>query len=179
MIRSLGKKKSKIGASVFVSENAYLVGDIRIGRNSSVWPGAILRADRFRIQIGENCNIQDNCVTHAGISDVIIGNNVTMGHSSIIDSARIGDNVLIGTNTSLDTSSEIGDYCIISSHSMVKGNFRVPPRSFVAGFPAIIKRTVWKKDIEIIISANFYVDLSRDFKKKKSLDLVVQEDERL
>ena len=180
MIRSLGKKKSKIDASVFVSENAYLVGDIRIGRNSSVWPGAILRADRFRIQIGENCNIQDNCVIHAGISDVIIGNNVTVGHGSVIHSARIGDNVLIGMQTTLDISSEISDYCIISPHSMVKDNFKVPPRSLVAGFPARMKRTVRKKDIEIIISAaNFYVDLSRDFKKKKSLNLVVQEDERL
>ena len=167
MIRSLGKKKPKIDASVFVSENAYLVGDIKIGRNSSIWPGAILRADRFRIQIGDNCNIQDNCVIHAGMADVIIGNNVSVGHGSVIHSARIGDNVLIGTHTTLDISSEIGDYCIISPHSMVKDNFKVPPRSLVAGYSARIKRTVREKDIEIIIcTANFYVALSRDFKKR-------------
>ena len=167
MIRSLGKKGPKIDASVFVSENAYVVGDIKIGRNSSIWPGAVLRADRFRIQIGYNCNIQDNCVIHAGISDVMIGNNVTVGHGSIIHCARIGDHVLIGMDTTLGIFSEIGDYCIIGAHSMVKDNFKVPPRSMVVGVPARIKRTVNRKEIERIISAaNFYVDLSRDFKKR-------------
>jgi carbonic anhydrase/acetyltransferase-like protein (isoleucine patch superfamily) len=167
MIRSLGKKRPKMDASVFVSENAYVVGDIKIGRNSSIWPGAVLRADRFRIQIGYNCNIQDNCVIHAGISDVMIGNNVTVGHGSIIHCARIGDNVLIGMDTTLGIFSEIGDYCIIGAHSMVKDNFKVPPRSMVVGVPGRIKRTVNRKEIERIISAaNFYVDLSRDFKKR-------------
>jgi carbonic anhydrase/acetyltransferase-like protein (isoleucine patch superfamily) len=167
MIRSLGKKRPKIDASVFVSENAYVVGDIKIGRNSSIWPGAVLRADRFRIQIGYNCNIQDNCVIHGGISDVMIGNNVTVGHGSIIHCARIGDHVLIGMDTTLGIFSEIGDYCIIGAHSMVKDNFKVPPRSMVVGVPARIKRTVNRKEIERIISAaNFYVDLSRDFKKR-------------
>jgi carbonic anhydrase/acetyltransferase-like protein (isoleucine patch superfamily) len=166
MIKSLGKKKSKIDASVFVSENAYAVGDIKIGRNSSIWPGAVLRADRFRIQIGCNCNIQDNCVIHAGMSDVIIGNDVTVGHGSIIHCARIGNNVFIGMHTTLGIFSEIGDYCMIGAHSMVKDNFRVPARSLVVGVPARIKRTVNRKEIERIISAaNFYVDLSRDFKK--------------
>ena len=167
MIRNLGKKRPKIDASVFVSKNAYVVGDIKIGRNSSIWPGAVLRADRFRIQIGYNCNIQDNCVIHAGISDVMIGNNVTVGHGSIIHCARIGDHVLIGMDTTLGIFSEIGDYCIIGAHSMVKDNFKVPPRSMVVGVPARIKRTVNRKEIERIISAaNFYVDLSRDFKKR-------------
>jgi len=167
MIKSFGKKKSKIDASVFVSENAYAVGDIKIGRNSSVWPGAVLRADRFRIQIGCNCNIQDNCVIHAGMSDVIIGNDVTVGHGSIIHCARIGNNVFIGMHTTLGIFSEIGDYCMIGAHSMVKDNFRVPARSLVVGVPARIKRTVNRKEIERIISAaNFYVDLSRDFKKR-------------
>ena len=167
MIRSLGKKKSKIDASVFVSEYAYLVGDIKIGRNSSIWPGAVLRADRFRIQIGCNCSIQDNCVIHAGKSDVIIGNNVTVGHGSIVHCARIGDNVLIGMDATLGIFSEIGDYCIIGAHSMVKDNFKVPPRSLLVGVPARIKRTVNRKEMERIISAaNVYTDLSRDFKKR-------------
>ena len=167
MIRSFGGKKAKIDGSAFVSENAYIIGDIKIGRNSSIWPGVVLRADRFRIQIGYNCNIQDNCVIHAGISDVMIGNNVTVGHGSIIHCARIGDHVLIGMDTTLGIFSEIGDYCIIGAHSMVKDNFKVPPRSMVVGVPARIKRTVNRKEIVRIISAaNFYVDLSRDFKKR-------------
>ena len=167
MIKNLGKRKPKIDPSVFVSDNAYLVGDIRIGKNSSVWPGAVLRADRFRIEIGCNCSVQDNCVIHAGVADVIIGDNVTVGHGSVIHCFRIGNNVLIGMHTSLGMFVEIGDDCIIGAHSMVKDNLKIPSRSLVMGVPARIKRTVNIKEIERIISgANFYVDLSRDFKKQ-------------
>jgi len=70
MIGERGEKKPRIADSAFVSEAAYVVGDVEIGENSSIWPGAVLRADRFRIRIGSNCNIQDNCVVHAGFSDV-------------------------------------------------------------------------------------------------------------
>jgi carbonic anhydrase/acetyltransferase-like protein (isoleucine patch superfamily) len=167
MIKSFGKKKPKVHPTAFVSESAYLVGDIKLGKNSSIWPGAVLRADRFRIQIGSNCCIQDNCVIHAGVADVIIGNNVIVGHGSVIHCSRIGSNVLIGMNTTLGIYAEIGDDCMIGAHSMVKDNFRIPSRSLVVGVPARIKRAVNRKEIERIISgANFYVDLARDFKKE-------------
>jgi carbonic anhydrase/acetyltransferase-like protein (isoleucine patch superfamily) len=167
MIKSFGKRKPKVDPTAFVSEDAYLVGDIKIGRNSNVWPGAVLRADRFRIQIGSNCSIQDNCVIHAGVADVIIGNNVIVGHGSVIHCSRIGNNVLIGMNTTLGIFAEIGDDCMIGAHSMVKDNFRIPSRSLVVGVPARIKRMVNRKEIERIISGvNFYVDLARDFKRE-------------
>jgi carbonic anhydrase/acetyltransferase-like protein (isoleucine patch superfamily) len=167
MIKSLGKKKPKVDPTAFVSEGAYLVGDIKIGKNSSVWPGAVLRADRFRIQIGSNCSIQENCVIHAGIADVVIGNNVIVGHGCVIHCSRIGDNVLIGMNTTLGIFAEIGDNCMIGAHSMVKDKFRIPSRSVVVGVPARIKRRVNRKEMERIISgANFYTDLAREFKKE-------------
>ncbi|HUL21355.1 MAG TPA: gamma carbonic anhydrase family protein [Thermodesulfobacteriota bacterium] len=166
MIRNFGKKKPKVDPAAFVSENAYVVGDVIIGRNSSIWPGAVLRADRFRIHIGCNSSIQDNCVIHAGVADVIIGDNVIVGHGSVIHCAQVGNNVLIGMNTTLGMLAEIGDTCIIGAHSMVKDNFKIPSRSLVVGVPARIKRRINRKEMERIISgANFYVDLSRDFKK--------------
>jgi len=166
MLKSFGKKKPKADPSAFVSENAYVVGDVVIGKNSSIWPGAVLRADRFRIRIGCNSSIQDNCVIHAGVADVIIGDNVIVGHGSVIHCARIGNSVLIGMNTTLGILAEIGDDCMIGAHAMVKDHFKIPPRSLVVGVPARIKRRVNRKEMERIISgANFYVDLSRDFKK--------------
>jgi carbonic anhydrase/acetyltransferase-like protein (isoleucine patch superfamily) len=167
MIRSFEKKKPRICVEAFVSENAYVIGDIEVGENSSIWPGAVLRADKFRIRIGCNSNVQDNCVIHAGISDIIIGNNATIGHGSVIHCARIGDNVIVGMNTTLKNFSEIVDFCIVGAHSMVKDNFKVPSRSLVAGVPARVKRTLNNKEIEEIISASsFYVNLSREFKKQ-------------
>jgi carbonic anhydrase/acetyltransferase-like protein (isoleucine patch superfamily) len=166
MIRELGEKKPKIADSAFVSEAAYVVGDVEIGENSNIWPGAVLRADRFRIRIGSNSNIQDNCVVHAGFSDVTIGNNVTVGHGSIIHGVRIGNNVFIGMHTVLNNQSEIEDFCLVGAYSMVKDSFKVPARSLAVGIPARIKRELNDRELKQISSgSNFYVELAKEFKK--------------
>ena len=72
MIRSFNGKTPKIAKSDFVSETAYIVGDVEIGENSSVWPGAVLRGDFGKIKIGVNTAVEDNCVIHAGMGDVVI-----------------------------------------------------------------------------------------------------------
>ena len=166
MLRGLGEKKPKIAKTAFVSEAAYVVGDVEIGENSSIWPGAVLRADRFRIRIGSNSNIQDNCVVHAGFSDVTIGNNVTIAHGSMIHCARIGNNVLIGMHTVLNNQSEIEDFCMIGAHSMVKDHFKVPAQSLAVGIPVRIVRALNDQELERILSgSNFYVELAKEFKK--------------
>jgi len=166
MIRDLGEKKPKIVESAFVSEAAYVVGDVEIGENSSIWPGAVLRADRFRIQIGSNSNIQDNCVVHAGFSDVNIGNNVTIGHGSMIHCARIGNNVFIGMHAVLGNQSEIEDFCIIGAYSMVKDHSKVPINSLALGIPVRIVRTLNNKELERISNGSrTYVELAKEFKK--------------
>ena len=168
MIRELGEKKPKIVESAFVSEGAYVVGDVEIGENSSIWPGAVLRADRFRIQIGSNSNIQDNCVVHAGFSDVNIGNNVTIGHGSMIHCARIGDNVFIGMHAVLGDQSEIEDFCMIGAYSMVKDHFKVPTNSLAVGIPARIVRVLDNRELERILKGSrTYVELAKEFKKSR------------
>ena len=168
MIRELGEKKPKIVESAFVSEAAYVVGDVQIGENSSIWPGAVLRADRFRIQIGSNSNIQDNCVVHAGFSDVNIGNNVTIGHGSMIHCARIGNNVFIGMHAVLGNQSEIEDLCMIGAYSMVKDHFKVPTNSLALGIPARIVRALDNRELERILNGSrTYVELAKEFKKSR------------
>jgi len=166
MIRELGEKKPKIAESAFVSEAAYVVGDVEIGENSSIWPGTVLRADRFRIRIESNSNIQDNCVVHAGFSDVTIGNSVTIAHGSMIHCARIGNNVFIGMHTVLNNQSEIEDFCMIGAYSMVKDHFKVPTRSLAVGIPVRVVRAINDQELERILSgSNFYVELAKEFKK--------------
>jgi carbonic anhydrase/acetyltransferase-like protein (isoleucine patch superfamily) len=166
MIRELDEKKPKIVESAFVSEAAYVVGDVEIGENSSIWPGAVLRADRFRIQIGSNSNIQDNCVVHAGFSDVNIGNNVTIGHGSMIHCARIGNNVFIGMHAVLGNQSEIEDFCMIGACSMVKDHFKVPANSLAVGIPVRIVRALSSRELERILNGSrTYVELAKEFKK--------------
>ena len=166
MIREMDEKKPKIVESAFVSEAAYVVGDVEIGENSSIWPGAVLRADRFRIQIGSNSNIQDNCVVHAGFSDVNIGNNVTIGHGSMIHCARIGNNVFIGMHAVLGSQSEIEDFCMIGACSMVKDHFKVPANSLAVGIPVRIVRALSSRELERILNGSHtYVELAKEFKK--------------
>ena len=166
MIRGLGEKKPKIADSAFVSEAAYLVGDIEIGEHSSIWPGAVLRAERFKIRIGSHSNIQDNCVVHAGFADIDIGNHVTIAHGSIIHCARIGNNVFIGMHSVLNNQSEIEDFCMIGAHSLIKDKFKVPARSLAVGIPMRVVRTLNDQELEQILSgSHFYTELAEEFKK--------------
>ena len=123
MIRSFNGKTPVIADSAFISEAAYIVGDVEIGENSSVWPGTVVRGDSGSIKIGKNTNIQDNSVVHGGVT---IGDNVHVGHGAVINCRRIGDNVLIGMNATLLHDAEIGYLCIIGAGCLVCLGMRVP-----------------------------------------------------
>lgn len=144
MLRSFDGKTPRIAPSAFISEAAYVVGDVEVGENSSVWPGAVIRGDVGKIVIGNNTAIEDNCVIHSGSpssksGDVIIGNEVHVGHGAVINGRKIGNNVLIGMNATVLHDVEIGDSCIIAAGCLIRQGIRVPDGSFVAGVPGEIK----------------------------------------
>jgi len=128
----------KIADSAFVSERAYVVGDVEIGEDSGIWPGAVLRGDFGSIKIGKNCQIEDNSVVHAG-GTLEIGDNVIIGHSTVIHGQKIGNEVLVGNNATILDFSEIGDNCIIAANSVVAAAQKIPDNSFATGAPAEIK----------------------------------------
>jgi len=138
VIRSFKGKTPKIANTAFVSEFAYVIGDVEIGEGSGVWPGAVIRGDFGSIRIGKNSHIEDNAVLHVWKS-LIIGDNVTIGHSAVVHCQRVGDNVLVGNNATVLDDTEIGDFCIIGANSMVRAAQKIPDRSFVVGVPAKIK----------------------------------------
>ncbi|MHC4537896.1 MAG: gamma carbonic anhydrase family protein [Planctomycetota bacterium] len=82
MIKSLDGKTPKIADSACISQSAFIAGDVEIGDNSSVWPGAVIRADFGKIRIGNNTHIEDNCVLHGG--NMEIGDNVIVGHGAVV-----------------------------------------------------------------------------------------------
>lgn len=144
MIKSVNGKTPKIAESAWVSEAAYVVGNVEIGENCGVWPGAVIRGDLASIKIGNNVTVQDNCVVHAGSpfvppGDAVIGDMVHIGHGAVINCVRIGNNVLIGMNATLLQEVEIGDSCIIGAGSVVTRGKVIPDRSFVTGVPGEIK----------------------------------------
>ena len=134
MIRNLDGNKPKIHPSVFVSEAAYIVGDVEIGEGSSIWPGAVIRGDYGKIIIGKNCSIQDNCVLHT--DDYLeLGDNVLMTHGAVIHGGTIGNNVLIGVNAAVLESAHVGNYCLIGACALVLADANIPDQSLVIGVP--------------------------------------------
>jgi carbonic anhydrase/acetyltransferase-like protein (isoleucine patch superfamily) len=173
MIRSLGDKKPKIAKSAFVSEAAYIIGEVEIGENSSVWPGAVIRADFGSIRIGKNTAIEDNCVIHAGTPSepgyrekMTIGDNVHIGHGAVVNCRKIGNNVLIGMNATILHDIEIGDFCIIAAGCLVSQGMKVPDRSLVVGVPGKIKGQVTDEQLWWVEEApKIYVEMTKRYKE--------------
>lgn len=138
MIRSFNGKTPKIAESAFVSETAYVIGDVEIGENSGIWPGAVVRGDFASIKIGCNTMIEDNCVLHTGVP-MEVGDNVLIGHSVVVHGMKIGNNTLIGNNATILDNAQIGSFCVIGAGSMVSHDMKIPDYSFVVGVPAKIK----------------------------------------
>jgi len=148
MIRSFNGKTPRIAKSAFVSEAAYVIGDVEIGENSSVWPGAVIRGDLTSIKIGANTTVQDNSVLHADIdAPMEIGDNVLIGHGVILHGMKIDNNALIGNNATLLDDTKIGSFCIVAAGSVVSPGKEVPDNSLVAGVPAKIKGQVSQQQI--------------------------------
>jgi carbonic anhydrase/acetyltransferase-like protein (isoleucine patch superfamily) len=143
MIRMFNGKAPKIAETAFVSETAYVVGDVEIGEGSSIWPGAVVRGDLGKITIGRNTAVEDNGVIHSGTpaavtGDVVIGDRVVIGHGAVLHCRSIGNNVLIGMNATILHDAEIGNNCVIAAGCVVGQGANVPDRSFVAGVPGRI-----------------------------------------
>lgn len=132
----------RLDESVFVAPGAHIVGDVTIGRDSSVWFNTVIRGDVHYIRIGERTNIQDGCVLHvtSGVYPLVLGSNITVGHGAILHGCTIEDECMIGMGAIVLDNARIGAGCLIAAGSLVRENSQVPPGSLVAGVPATVKR---------------------------------------
>jgi carbonic anhydrase/acetyltransferase-like protein (isoleucine patch superfamily) len=145
MIKSFNGKTPLIADSAFISEAAYIVGDVEIGEHSSVWPGAIVRGDTGKVVIGKYTAIEDNCVIHSGIpgdGDTYIGDFCNIAHGAVIHCKSIGDRVMIGIMATVLHNARIGNFCLIGAACLVMEDMVVPDHSFVVGVPGKIKNKV-------------------------------------
>jgi carbonic anhydrase/acetyltransferase-like protein (isoleucine patch superfamily) len=166
MIREFNGKSPKIAPSAFVSEAAYIVGDVEIGENSSIWPGVVIRADFGKIVVGNNTSIEDNCIVHSG-ADVIIGNNTIVGHGAVVHCHRVGSNVLVGNNATLLDDAEIGDFCIIGAGSVVAPKTKIAEKSVVTGVPARIKGQPSQEQlVQLRLGSDIYAKLAQQYKQQ-------------
>ena len=172
VIRSFNGKTPRIAESAFISEAAYVVGDVEIGEDSNVWPGVVIRGDFGGIKIGKKAAIEDGCVIHSGTLSphegvTVIGDNAHIGHGAVINCRRIGDNVLIGMNATLLHDAEIGNFCVVAAGCLVSQGMEVPDRSFVAGVPGKIKGEVTDEQLWWTrTGSDAYADLGRQYKEQ-------------
>jgi carbonic anhydrase/acetyltransferase-like protein (isoleucine patch superfamily) len=134
----MGEKVPVLADTAWVSEAAYVVGDVHLGEHTSVWPGAVVRGDFGSIRIGHHTVIEDNCVVHTG-GATVIGDDVIVGHAVVLHCASVGSNCLIGSGSTLLDDAVIGDLCLVAAGTLVPPRLVVPDRSFVSGPDAKIE----------------------------------------
>ena len=137
-VRALGAKVPRIAPSAWVSEAAYVVGDVEVGANSSIWPGAVVRADLAPVVIGSNTHIEDNCVIHTGMA-LTVGDDVLVGHGAVLHCRRVGHACLIGNHATVLDGAVLSDFTLVAAGAVLLGGTVVPPNSFVAGVPATVR----------------------------------------
>ncbi|MBF8293588.1 MAG: gamma carbonic anhydrase family protein [Bacteroidetes bacterium] len=160
--------KPKIDPSVFIAEGAQIIGDVEIGRDSSVWFNTVIRGDVHYIRIGERTNIQDNCVLHVthDTYPLVIGSDVTVGHGAILHAATIKDRCLIGMGAKVLDNATVGPYALVAAGALVLEHFEVPEGALVAGVPARIKRMLTEEEREQIVqSARNYVGYVKTYQE--------------
>ncbi len=166
---SYNGKMPEVHETVYIAPNAVVVGDVVIGKDSSVWFNAVIRGDENYIRIGARTNIQDSSVLHIThrTHPLFIGDDVTIGHGAIVHGCRIKSMCLIGIGAIILDGAVVGEQSIVAAGSLVKEGMIVPPRTLVAGVPAVVKRELTQEDIDHILSlANNYVEFSKIYQKQ-------------
>jgi len=153
------------GTALFMAGNATVTGDVTIGNQVGIWFGAVVRADKDRIVIGDRSNIQDNCVVHTSRGfPVTLGRDVTVGHGAILHGCTIDDQVLVGMGAIILNGARIGKGSVIGAGALVREGADIPAGSVVVGVPGkIIKQADASQQQHILANATSYVELAEEY----------------
>jgi carbonic anhydrase/acetyltransferase-like protein (isoleucine patch superfamily) len=157
----------RVHASAFVAESAQVIGDVELAEDTSVWFCSVVRGDVNIIRVGRGTNIQDGTIMHVnrGGEPTILGDFVTVGHAARLHGCRIADHCLIGIGAIVLDGAEVGEESLVAAGSLVTPGTRIPPRSFVMGTPARVRRAVNDGDLDLIRrSARNYITLKNEYR---------------
>lgn len=159
-------KTPVIAPSAYVANEAVVIGDVRLGENVSVWPGAVLRGDNEPIVLGDNSNAQEGAVFHTDPGyPLTVGKNVTIGHQAMLHGCTVGDGSLIGIQAVVLNGAVIGAESLVGAGALVTEGKSFPPRSLIIGSPAKAIRTLTDDDIAgLQRNAQTYVERGQAFK---------------
>lgn len=143
MIYEFNGFKPVIAASAFVHPLAAVTGNVFIGEDVYIGPGAAIRGDWGKITIEDGCNVQENCTIHMFPgTEVILRAGAHIGHGAIIHGAQIGENCLVGMNAVLMDDVVVEEECIIGALAMIPAKTKIPRRSLVVGNPGKVIKPV-------------------------------------
>lgn len=166
MIQAVDGRYPVIPSSVYVHPTAVIIGDVVLGENANIWPGAVLRGDFKRITVGDRTNIQDGCVLHTGKFKLEIADEVMIGHRAVLHSCEIGPRCLIGMGSIIMDAAKVGERCIVGAGTVIPGGKVIPPGSLVMGNPYKIVRNTTQEDIDYIVEhCEHYAKLGRTYKR--------------
>ncbi len=160
------KNVPSIDPTAFIAPDAWIIGSVYIAANCSVFFNSVVRGDIQPITVGSGTNLQEHVLIHSshGMSPVIIGDNVTVGHRAIIHGCTIGNGSLIGMGATILDDTVIGASSIIGAHTLVTKGTIIPPRSLVIGSPGKVVRELTESEVsELAQSARHYIELGREY----------------
>lgn len=166
MVRTFQGITPTIPASCFIEDTGIVIGDVILGEDCSVWFHAVIRGDVNYIRIGNRTNIQDLCMLHVthDTHPLIVGDDVTVGHSVVLHGCTIKDRVLVGMGAIIMDGAVLGEDSVVGAGALVTEGTIVPPNSLILGTPAKVKRSVTENELAWIReSAENYVKYARQY----------------
>jgi carbonic anhydrase/acetyltransferase-like protein (isoleucine patch superfamily) len=173
MLLKFKKWFPKIHKKAWIAPSADVIGNVKIGKDSSVWFGVVIRGDVHKIRIGKRTSIQDLSMIHVthykkpDMSDgnpTIIGDDVTIGHKVMLHGCTVEDGCLIGMNATILDGAVIGKGSIVGANSLVTSNKVFPPHSLILGNPAKVVKTLSQEQVDGLIEhARRYVTFKNEY----------------
>ena len=152
MLRGFMGKKPKIHKTAYIADTAEIIGEVAVGKDSSIWHGVVLRGDMHYIKVGKGTSIQDNSVMHGTATryPTVVGDHVSIGHNALVHGCKIGNNCIVGMGAIILEGAEIGDWCIVGAGAVVTEGKKIPSNSIVLGLPAKVIGKISKEHKERI-----------------------------
>lgn len=167
MIRTFNGIEPKIHETAYVSDGCFIIGDVEIGEDASVWYGSVLRGDVNYIRIGARTNIQDQTIIHVSSKGLatIVDEEVTVGHRVTLHACHVDRGCLIGIGAILMDGVRVGAQSLVGAGSLLTPGTQIPPRSLVIGAPARIKRELTDEELASLDQSwRNYVELKNQYR---------------
>lgn len=166
-VYALGSHEPSIDPTAYIHPDAVVIGEVTIGPESSVWPGAVLRGDPGGIAIGARTSIQDGTVVHTTpLTPTRVGDECVIGHLVHLEGCTIGNGSLVGSGAIVLNGAVIEDEALVGAGALVPGNLTVPSRAMALGVPATLKLDAVRPEQHIRMGMLVYVERGRTYRKQ-------------